>query len=135
MFGRPIGRVIMKTRYTVALSMIAGVAIGATAIQGLHAQASKARVLMISESEIVNSAAVPEYNTEVKRVLKAAGGDLSISDKVIAVLGTAPQRVGVTEFDSVDKAQAWVKSKEREALAPVREKAVKIVRQYIIEGH
>jgi uncharacterized protein (DUF1330 family) len=115
--------------------MIAGVAIGATAIQGLHAQASKARVLMISESEIVNSAAVPEYNTEVKRVLKAAGGDLSISDKVIAVLGTAPQRVGVTEFDSVDKAQAWVKSKEREALAPVREKAVKIVRQYIIEGH
>jgi uncharacterized protein (DUF1330 family) len=125
----------MKTRYTVALSMIAGVAIGATAIQGLHAQASKARVLMISESEIVNSAAVPEYNTEVKRVLKAAGGDLSISDKVIAVLGTAPQRVGVTEFDSVDKAQAWVKSKDREALAPVREKAVKIVRQYIIEGH
>src|SRR5262249_37218563 len=71
---------------------------------------------------------------ESKRVLKAAGGDLSISDKVIAVLGTAPQRVGVTEFDSVDKAQAWVKSKEREALAPVREKAVKIVRQYIIEA-
>src|SRR5215470_16883745 len=112
----------MKTRYTVALSMIVGAAIGATAIQGLHAQASKARVLMISESEIVNSAAVPEYNTEVKRVLKAAGGDLSISDKVISVLGTAPQRVGVTEFDSVDKAQAWVKSQERQALAPVREK-------------
>jgi len=89
---------------------------------------------MISESEIVNSAAVPGYNTEVKRVLKAAGGDLSISDKVIPVLGTAPQRVGVTEFDSVDKAQAWVKSKEREGLAPVREKAVKIVRQYIIEA-
>jgi hypothetical protein len=30
---------IMKTRYTVVLSMIAGAAVGAAAIQGLHAQA------------------------------------------------------------------------------------------------
>ena len=30
---------IMKARYTVALSMIAGAALGGAAIQGLHAQA------------------------------------------------------------------------------------------------
>jgi hypothetical protein len=30
----------MKTRYTVALSMLAGVAVGALAFQGLHAQAN-----------------------------------------------------------------------------------------------
>jgi hypothetical protein len=30
----------MKTRYTVALSMLSGIAIGAVAIQGLHAQAT-----------------------------------------------------------------------------------------------
>jgi len=45
-----------------------------------------------------------------------------------------PQRVGVTEFDSVEKAQAWVNSSARKELGPVREKAVKIVRQYILEG-
>ena len=33
------GRVFMKTRYTVALSMIVGAAPGGAAIQGLHAQA------------------------------------------------------------------------------------------------
>jgi hypothetical protein len=31
----------MKTRYTVVLSMIAGAAVGAAAIQGLHAQPSR----------------------------------------------------------------------------------------------
>ncbi len=29
----------MKTRYTVALTLLAGIAIGAAAVQGLHAQA------------------------------------------------------------------------------------------------
>ena len=124
----------MKTRYTVALSMIAGVAIGATAIQGLHAQASKARVIMISESQILDQARISSYNKELLPAIKAAGGEIALSDKVIPVLGEAPQRVGVTEFESVDKAQAWIKSKEREALAPHRDPAVKILRQYIIEG-
>jgi hypothetical protein len=45
-----------------------------------------------------------------------------------------PKRVGVTEFESLDKAQAWINSPERKALAPQREKAVKFVRQYIVEG-
>jgi uncharacterized protein (DUF1330 family) len=123
----------MKTRYTVVLSMIAGAALGATAIQGLYAQ-GKSKVYMISESEIVDQSAVPNYNTHVQKTLKDAGGNLVLSEKVVAVLGNPPQRVGVTEFDSIEKAQAWVNSKERKDLAPVREKAVKIVRQYIMEG-
>src|SRR5262249_40656258 len=40
---------IMKTRYAVALSMIAGIAIGAAAIQGLHAQA-KPKAYLVTES-------------------------------------------------------------------------------------
>jgi hypothetical protein len=45
-----------------------------------------------------------------------------------------PKRVGVTEFESLDKAKAWIDSPERKVLAPQREKAVKFVRQYIVEG-
>ncbi len=41
----------MKTRYTVALSMLAGATIGAFAFQGLHAQA-KPPVYFIVENEI-----------------------------------------------------------------------------------
>jgi len=37
------GGIPMKTHYTVALSMIAGAALGAAAIQGLHAQAKLRR--------------------------------------------------------------------------------------------
>ena len=41
----------MKTRYTVALAMLAGVGIGGAAIQGLHAQA-KPVAYVITETEI-----------------------------------------------------------------------------------
>jgi hypothetical protein len=47
------GGEVMKTRYTVAVSMLAGVAVGALAIQGLHAQA-KAPVYVIAEIDISN---------------------------------------------------------------------------------
>jgi len=46
----------MKTRYTVALSMIAGAALGGAAIQGLHAQA-KPLAYVITEVEILDQAA------------------------------------------------------------------------------
>jgi uncharacterized protein (DUF1330 family) len=122
----------MKTRYTVALSMIAGVALGAAAIQGLHAQVKK--VYFITQSEILDRTALEPYNATVHEAIKKAGGNLVTSDRVIAVLGPAPQRVGVTEFPSVEKAQAWLNSDERKALAPQRDKAVKFISQFIIEG-
>ncbi len=39
MIGKHTGGRHMKTRYTVALTLLAGIAIGAAAVQGLHAQA------------------------------------------------------------------------------------------------
>src|SRR5262249_12806348 len=45
-------RRIMNTRYKMVLAAVAGAAIGATAIQGLHAQVKK--VYFISESEVVD---------------------------------------------------------------------------------
>ena len=50
----------MRTHATVALSMLAGVAVGAVAVQGLHAQ-SKPLVYLITEQDITD----PEkYGTE-----------------------------------------------------------------------
>jgi uncharacterized protein (DUF1330 family) len=106
---------------------------GSAAIQGVHAQA-KSKVYFISESEVVDRGAVDAYNSQVQQAIKAAGGNLVIGEKIVAVLGDPPKRVGVTEFESLDKAQAWIASPERKALAPQREKAVKFVRQYIVEG-
>src|SRR6516162_7322006 len=63
----------MKTRYTVVLSMIAGVALGAAAIQGLHAQA-KPKAYLVTESEILDSAALASYGPALASALQAAGG-------------------------------------------------------------
>ena len=49
-------RQVMKTRFTVALSLLAGVALGAAAVQGLHAQA-KPKAYIISETEVLDAAA------------------------------------------------------------------------------
>jgi uncharacterized protein (DUF1330 family) len=122
----------MKTRYTVVLSMIAGAALGGAAIQGLHAQVKK--VYFISESEVLDRGAIEAWNTSVRQAIKNAGGNLVVGENITAVLGDPPKRVGVTEFESVEKAKAWINSQERKAMAPQRDKALKFVRQYIVEG-
>ena len=124
----------MKTRYTVALSMVAGVALGAAAIQGLHAQAAK-KVYFITEAQYLTRDGADAYNTKVKDLLAKAGGTLVISDNVTAIIGDAPQRVGISEWPSVEKAKAWLNSQERKDLAPQRDKIIKFTQQYIVEGH
>ena len=70
--------------------------------------------------------------------MQAAGGQwiggARPTEKITAVLGDPPKRFGVTEFENIDKAQAWLKSSGREAIAPKRDKAIKLVRQFIFEG-
>jgi len=115
------------------LALVAGVAIGAIAVATGNAQMGAKKVFMISESQIVNKDKIDSYQAKLFPAIKAAGGTIHISDKVTQLLGDPPQRVGVTEFESVDKAMAWFKSKEREGLAPERDPAIKLIRQYVIE--
>jgi uncharacterized protein (DUF1330 family) len=124
----------MKTKYTVALSMIAGALLGATAIQGLHAQA-KPKAYLVTETEVLDRAALDTYFPQVRQAAKPLGGNIDFvtaSEKIVAVVGEAPKRVGVSEWESLEKAQAWIVSPERKALQPQRDKAQKITRQYII---
>ena len=62
----------MKTRYTVVLSMIAGAALGATAIQGLHAQA-KLKAYAIAETEVLGTLP-PDYLPTVRKAIDNAHG-------------------------------------------------------------
>src|SRR5262249_31857679 len=123
----------MKTSLIAAASLLVGAAVGAVATQGVNAQ-GKSKVIMISESQIIDQGQVAAYEAKLLPIIKAAGGNITLSTNVVPVLGDAPQRVGITEFDTVEKAQAWSKSPERQALGAEREKAVKILRQYIVES-
>jgi uncharacterized protein (DUF1330 family) len=116
---------IMKTRYTVALSMIAGAALGGAAIQGLHAQA-KPPAYVITHTEVIDQAAFNEFASKSPSAMQALGGKYLVrGGKVIALEGDAPKRVIVTAFDSVEKAQAWSNSPAWKELQPLRAKATK----------
>jgi uncharacterized protein (DUF1330 family) len=127
----------MKTRYTVALSMIAGAVIGAVAIQGLHAQVSNRKAYTVSELETLDPAAQAAFTQLAQAALKAAGGRSfnTGGGKVAALEGAQPpKRVVINEWDSLAQAEAYYKSKAWTDLAPQREKAIKTIRRYAVEA-
>ena len=126
----------MHTTYKVALGVVAGAVLGAAAMQGLHAQ-MKAKAFIVTESEVIDAALTAAYVPQAQAAVRAAGGRPGIvasGGKIVALVGTPPTRIGASEWDSLEQAQAWYNSDARKALAPQREKAFKVVRQFIVEG-
>jgi len=104
----------MKTQYTVALALLAGLGIGAAAVQGLHAQA-KPKIYYVSEIDVTNvDAYVKEYAPKAQALVKAHGGQvLAAGQKVTAVEGAPPKpRVAVILWDSMEQVQAYRSSAE-----------------------
>jgi uncharacterized protein (DUF1330 family) len=123
----------VKTQYTVALAMLAGVGLGAAAVQGLHAQA-KPPVYYVAEIDVTNPDAYgKEYAPKAQAIIKAAGGRfLAIGGaaaasgaKVTAFDGEPPKRVVVQVWDSMEKIQAWRVNPEYVALRKIGEKYAK----------
>jgi uncharacterized protein (DUF1330 family) len=114
--------------------MIAGAALGGVAIQGLQAQA-KPKAYTVSELETLDAAAIATFVPRVQAAQQAAGGrNLKTGGgKVVALEGTAPKRVAITEWDSLERAQAFYTSKAWNDLAPERDKAIKTIRRYAVE--
>jgi uncharacterized protein (DUF1330 family) len=127
---------IMKTRYTVALSMVAGAALGAAAVQGLHAQA-KPKAYTVSESETLDATAVAPFVSAIEGAQSAAGGHSlhTRGGRVITLDGhAAPKRVAIVEWDSLEQAQAFYKSKAWDDIGPLHAKAVNTTRRYAVEA-
>ena len=116
--------------------MLAGVAIGAAAVGGLHAQV-KPKAYMVTELQVVDAAATAAYAPKVQATIKAAGGRLvnTPGGTITSLEGTQPPpRVAITEWDSLDQARAWNNSAARKGLVPERDKAEKIMRAYVVES-
>ena len=126
----------MNTKSKMVLALVAGAALGAAAVQGLHAQA-KPKAYLVTETEVLDRAALDTYLPQVRQAAKPAGGNIDFippGENIVALVGTAPKRIGISEWESMEKAQAWFKSPERQALAAQRDKAQKVTRQFIVEG-
>jgi uncharacterized protein (DUF1330 family) len=125
----------MKTRYTVALAMLAGFGLGAVAVQGLHAQA-KSPVYQITEIEMLDATAyVRDYVPRAQAAIKGAGGRfLAAGGKVTGIEGDPPKaRVAVIAWDSAEQAQAYRNSAAFKELMPLRDKLAKF-RAFLVEG-
>jgi uncharacterized protein (DUF1330 family) len=124
----------MKSNYKVAIALVAGLAIGATVIQGLHAQ-STPKAYVVTEIEVINQDAQNAYLPKVGEVIKSTGGTyLARGGKIVSFEGSeAPKRATIVVYDSVEKAQASRNSPAWTALSEDRAKAIK-ARSWVIEG-
>jgi uncharacterized protein (DUF1330 family) len=118
-----------------ALALLAGAAIGAVAVQGLHAQ-TKAPVYVVTETDISDlDAFQKEYLPVVQPTIKAAGGRRVAAGQNIVVLeGPSPgTRVAINEFDSLEAVQAWRASADYKAARKIGDKYAKF-RAFAVEG-
>jgi uncharacterized protein (DUF1330 family) len=124
----------MNTKSKIVIAAVAGAALGAAAMQGLHAQA-KLKAYSIGELEPLGAGLQPAYLATVRKAITDAHGrSLRTLGQVEHIEGAAaPKRVAIIEWDSLDDAVAFYKSKAWTDLAPEREKAQKTIRRYVVE--
>jgi uncharacterized protein (DUF1330 family) len=127
----------LKTKYAVTLSLLAGMAIGSVAMQGLHAQGAKLKAWSVGEIEPVSGATVSaSYLKDARDAIANAHGRAlrTVNGRVIAIDGNAPAKVAIVEWDSADDAVAFYKSEAWKKLTPEREKTQKTLRRYVVEA-
>src|ERR1700722_8463714 len=125
---------VMKSRFTISLAILAGVGIGAVAVQTLHAQ-SKPPVYFVGETEISNQDAyAKEYLPLVIADIKANGGRYIAAGKATPLEGDPQKtRIVVIAFDSLEKIQAWRGSEAFKTARKIGDKYAKY-RSYALEG-
>src|ERR1700692_4863863 len=104
--------------------------------QGLHAQA-KPKAYSVAEFDVLDDAAFAAYLPVVAPVIKAGGGrtfSTSNSGRIIAITGASPKHVSLIEWDSVERAQAFLDSEAYKNTWPQRDRAEKFTRAYLVEA-
>jgi uncharacterized protein (DUF1330 family) len=125
----------MKARYTAALSVCAGIAVGAAAVQALHAQ-GKPSAYVIAEIDVTNLGPYDkEYVPPAAKAIADGGGKYIIrGGRTVALYGEPPKgRIAVMVFESMEKAQAAFDSAAYKDAKKVGDQYAKF-RVYAVEG-
>jgi uncharacterized protein (DUF1330 family) len=125
----------MKTKYTVALAMAASFALGALAVQGLHAQAKPPGYVVVEVAVTDKDGYAKEFIPPAAKAIEEGGGKYVVrGGKTTSFQGTPPaSRVVVLQFESMDKAQAWWDSPGRKNSQPIGDKYATF-RIFAVEG-
>jgi uncharacterized protein (DUF1330 family) len=126
----------MNASARICIALLAGAAIGATAVEVVRAQA-KPPAYYVSQIELTGDADtyVKNYASQVPATVEPFGGRFLVrGGKVTRLEGDTPRpRIVVIAFDNIDKAQAWYNSPAYQKLAPVRQSVAK-TNSFFVEG-
>src|SRR5262249_27486790 len=98
----------MKRACTTGLAMLTGIAVGAVAVQALHAQ-SKPPAYVIAEIDVMDqNGYAKEYLSRGPKLINEEGGGkyLSRGSKTVSIKGDPAKRIVLFAFESLDRAQA-----------------------------
>jgi uncharacterized protein (DUF1330 family) len=125
----------VNTKYKVAIALVAGVAIGGAAIQGLQAQTKPPTYVVAAIRKITDA---DSFKTNVvakaSAAVAASGGNFVIrTDKITSLDGNPPARFVLIKFDSVEKAQVWHNSAAQKEIDAARAKSTDSL-SFIVDG-
>ena len=124
----------MKTRFTVVLSVLAGAALGAAAMQTLHAQ-TKPPAYVVGEIDVTNAEAfAKEYLPNASKAIRDGGGKYLVGGgRSVAFYGEPPKRIAIMAFESLEKAEAAFRSPAYTNAKKIGDKYAGF-RIYVVEG-
>ena len=123
----------MNIKY--ALAMGVGLALGAAAVQGLHAQARPPAYYIAEITVNDQEAYIKEFAARGLKPIQEEGAKFLVrGGKPISIQGAPPApRVTVIQFDSMDKAQTWWNSPANKDIQAIGQKYATF-RSYLVEG-
>jgi uncharacterized protein (DUF1330 family) len=116
----------MKSKFGMALSMIAGAGLGAAAVQALHAQA-KPPVYMVAINEVADQERYAnEYVSAAQKSVKDHGGEYIAAGPGTPLAGNLPRGpVVILRWDSMEALERWRNSPDFQAALKIGEKYAK----------
>ena len=125
----------MSRYLMLGLATLAGAAVGAVAVNGLHAQGKAPGAYAILDiSDVVDPDLLKQIVAKAVAPVKAGGGQyLARTDKITSLTGTPPKRIVILAFDSTDQAKAWYDSPAQGEVNAMAAKAIK-GRWYVVDS-
>jgi uncharacterized protein (DUF1330 family) len=132
----------MRRVFGLGVGILAGTVIGAAAVTALHAQTKG--VYLVSEITVTNPQAYgKEFVPKVRpSIIKAGGHIIAVggsggaqAGNITALQGTAPKRVVIQRWDSIDAVKAWWNGADYKAARKIGDKYAKFRVFVVDEAH
>lgn len=126
----------MSANYKLALALMAGVAIGASAVNMLHAQVNPP-AFVIAEQTITDPDTFKKFAKSFGELMPSyKARSLAAGGETEAIFGAPPlPRVAIIAFPSMDAAKSFYASAAYKKIQPLRDRSVSPEsRTFIVEG-